>query len=173
LELAALAEQLNAEYYQVIDNLCRSTKKQASRLRELETQQSTSQYVGVCESLCADILLFLENRKENLLPYAQKLSERQATGHDCRSCTGVGCNLQHDVQLIDLKQSHSQVKSFLHRLQMSSLPLYSESIYPDAYRVLRNQMAIVENGLAELYFLEEAYLIPKVIEAQKGIHVIG
>jgi hypothetical protein len=37
--------------------------------------------------------------------------------------------------------------------------------------VLRNQMALLENSLTELYFVEEAYLIPKVTEAQKNINV--
>jgi hypothetical protein len=53
---------------------------------------------------------------------------------------------------------------------MASLPLYTETIYPDAYRVLRNQMALIENSLTELFFLEENYLIPKVAEAQKIIN---
>jgi hypothetical protein len=107
---------------------------------------------------------------EGLLPYVQKLNERKESGHDCRNCTG-GCQLQHDIQLLDLKQSHNQLKGFLHRLQMAALPLYSESIYPDAYRILRNQMAIIENNLAELFFIEEAYLIPQVVVAQNSIHV--
>lgn len=74
------------------------------------------------------------------------------------------------MQLMELMASHNNIKGILYRLQMVSLPLYSETIYPDAYRILRNQMALIENGLTELFFLEEHYLIPKIVEAQKIIN---
>ena len=74
------------------------------------------------------------------------------------------------MHLIELKESHSRIKDILYRLQMVALPLYAETLYPDVYRVLRNQMALLENSLTELFFIEDAYLIPKVIDAQKKIH---
>jgi hypothetical protein len=62
------------------------------------------------------------------------------------------------------------MRSILNRLQVVALPLYSDTAFPDAYRVLRNQMALIENGLTELFFLEENYLLPKVVDAQKRIN---
>ena len=78
--------------------------------------------------------------------------------------------MQHDMQLNDLKQSHMQLKDIIYRVQMVALPLYSETIYPDVYRLLRNHMALIENSLTELYSVEETRLIPKVTEAQKNIN---
>ena len=79
--------------------------------------------------------------------------------------------MQHELQLNDLKQSQSQLKDILNRIQMVALPLYSETIYPDVYRLLRNHMALIENTLNELYSVEETRLIPRIIEAQKTINV--
>ncbi len=74
------------------------------------------------------------------------------------------------MQLFELKSSHLEIRSLLSRLQMVSLPLYAETIYPDSYRILRNQMALIENHISELLFLEENYLIPKIADAQKRIN---
>lgn len=53
---------------------------------------------------------------------------------------------------------------------MVALPLYSETMYPDVYRLLRNHMALIENTLTELFSIEETRLIPKIIESQKKIN---
>jgi hypothetical protein len=168
-ELLPLAESLNADYYSVIEILCNTAKKHASRLKNMEPQQTTSQYTLFCIQLLEEIQAFLGPRRQDLLSYMEKLSEKKSTGHDCRTCKN-GCALQHDLKLAELKDTHTHLKDILYRLHMVSLPLYSETIYPDAYRVLRNQMALIENSLTELYFLEEAYLIPRIAEAQKNIY---
>ncbi len=105
------------------------------------------------------------------MPYVRSLFEKAEEGHDCRNCTGSGsCTMQHDMQVAELKLAHIQLKDILNRLQIVALPLYSDTIYPDVYWVLRNNMALLENCLGVLFVLEETYLIPKVAEAQKNIH---
>jgi hypothetical protein len=168
-DLVTLIHNLEQHYYNVIESLCITAQKQAMRLQELETHQSTSQYVSLCKRLIEDIQKYIVSRKSNVIPYIIKLTEKQKDNHDCANCEG-GCKLQHDVNLAELKDSHKRIKDTLNRLQMAALPLYSETIYPDVYRVLRNQMALLENSLTELFFIEDAYLIPKVIEAQNIIH---
>lgn len=169
--LQQLLEQLENGQYCTIEKLCDAAKKQSAKLNALELQQTTSQYTALCTKLIDEILGHLKFRREVLTPYIQKLSEKNANGHDCSKCTG-SCKLQHDMQLLELKESHLQVKNTLSRLQMAVLPLYSETIFPDAYRVLRNQMALLENCLTELFFLEENYLLPKIAEAQNNINAI-
>jgi hypothetical protein len=169
-ELQPLVEHIQKDYYDVLDGLCDAARKQAMKLRNLETQQATFQYINLCAKLCDDIQKYIQIRKDIFIPYVMKLAEKKDGGHDCRSCQG-GCAMQHDIHLTELRETHSNIKGILHRLQMAALPLYSQTIYPDAYRVLRNQMALLENSLTELYFVEEAYLIPKVTEAQKNINV--
>jgi hypothetical protein len=79
----------------------------------------------------------------------------------------------HEVKLTEFKESHKLVKDILNRLQMMSLPLHSETIYPDVYKLLRNQMTLLENTLTDLLYLEETYLIPKIAEAQKNINALS
>ncbi len=170
-ELQPFVARLNKDYYDVINGLCEIAKKQANKLRELEVHQSASQYVILCCRLIEEIEQHIKARKESFIPYAMKLAEKESDDHDCANCKGGGaCNLQHEMHLVELKESHNRIKDILYRLQMVALPLYSETLYPDVYRVLRNQMALLENALTELFFIEDAYLIPKVIETQKKIH---
>ncbi len=171
-ELKLLTERLNKSYYNAIIDLCKAAQKYALRLKELEVQQATSQYISLCSSLIEEIQSYINNKIEVLIPYVQSLYEKKEEGHDCKNCTGSGgCSMQHELQLNDLKQSQSQLKDILNRIQMVALPLYSETIYPDVYRLLRNHMALIENTLNELYSVEETRLIPRIIEAQKTINV--
>lgn len=172
-ELQPFVKKLEDTHYNVIDSLCDATRKQARKLQELEVHQPTSQYITLCNRLIDEIQQYIKIKKESFIPYVAKLGERDSDGHDCSKCTGNSCNLQHNVQLAELKESHVLIKDILYRLQMVSLPLYSETIYPDVYRILRNQMALLENNLTELFSLEETYLIPKVIEVQKNINAHG
>jgi hypothetical protein len=117
-----------------------------------------------------ETLDYIKARKEKYIPYIAELFQKAETKHDCANCSG-NCKVGHSMQLVELRSSNGSIKDILYRLQIVALPLYSETIYPDAYRVLRNQMALLENNISELFFLEETYLIPKVIEAQKMINV--
>jgi hypothetical protein len=169
LELKPFVEKLDNEFYHTIEKLCAVAKKQAIRLSELEVRQATSQYISLCTKLIEEIESYINYRKQELIPYVQELSGKEENGHDCTSCTG-NCKMPHSFALSQLKESHTHIKDTLQRLQMAVLPLYSETIYPDAYRVLRNHMALIENNLTELFFFEESFLIPKITEAQKNIH---
>ena len=167
--LTDFMEKLSEECYSALEKLCESANTQAVKLDGLESQQATSQYTTLCSKLIAEIRQCLKTRQDIYIPYVHELAEKAEKEHNCSNCSGT-CKVNHDMQLLELKASHNNIKSILYRLQMVSLPLYSETIYPDAYRILRNQMALIENNLTELFFLEEHYLIPKVVEAQKIIN---
>ena len=169
--LLAFVEKLDKSDYYAINALCNVTKKHAQRLQELEASDTASSYTTICIGLAEEVQHYITNKQEHFMPYVRSLFEKTADGHDCRNCTGSGsCNMQHDMQLAELKQGHIQLKNILNRLQMASLPLYSDTIYPDVYRILRNNMALLESSLGQLFLLEETSLIPKVAEAQKEIH---
>jgi len=170
--LQPLVERLEKSHYNVIVGLCEAARKQANKLHELEIRMAASQYVNLCSRLADEIELYIRDRKTELIPYTYTLFEKSQAGHDCTNCgSGGSCTLQHDIKLKELKDSHIQLNDIIHRLQMVALPLYSETIYPEAYIVLRNQMALLENNLAELYLKETTLLIPKIAEAQKKINV--
>lgn len=167
--LEELVARIAVDYYDSIEAMCDTARKQALKLKELEMQQSTSHYVNLCVRLTDDVSRYIKSRRESFVPYVLALHHKTVDGHDCTSCSG-GCDMQHELKLAELKTSHAQTKDVISRLQMVSLPLYSETMYPDAYRVLRNQMALIENSITELFFIEEACLVPKVKEAQNNIN---
>ncbi len=169
VELKNFIETISRDYYALIAKLCDAATSQIYKLENLELQQSTSQYTSICSTLISEILHHLKDWEEKYTPYLNSLSEKSSANHDCASCTG-SCKLNHDMQLLEIKSAHAAIKSILGRLQLVSLPLYSETIYPDSYRILRNQMALIENNLTELYFIEDRYLIPKIEKAQKSIN---
>ena len=168
-DLQPFVESVLDVHYNTIKELCISAKRQTTKLKVLETHGVTSQYILLCESIIAETQQYIGMRKERYIPYILKLSEKAAASHDCSNCTG-NCKLNHDVHLLEIQASNDLMKKMLGKLQMATLPLYSDTIYPEEYRVLRNQMALIETNLTELFFLENNYLIPKITEAQKSIN---
>ena len=169
--LKSFAEKLQEVYYNELGVFCNDAKKQVLKLDELEKHVTPSHYVIQCTSLVKEIQNYINQRTEHLIPYLLELHDKGAGDHDCSKCSGTGgCSVKHELQLVELAQSHRDFKFILRRLQMVALPLYAETLFPDDYRILRNQMALLENGLTELFMFEDAFLIPKIKEAQKNIN---
>ena len=167
--LKPFTEKLCNEYYNSIEILSNNAKRQAERVTTLESETTASEYAQLCCAIIDDLKKHLNERKEKFIPYIHQLTEKAAANHDCTACTG-SCKLRHDLQVMELKESNEAAKKVLHRLQLATLPLYSQTRVPDEYRILRNRMAIIEMNMTELFFLERSYLIPKVIDAQKTIN---
>ena len=167
--LLPFVEKLLEDYYNTIEEQCLQAKKQAEKVNALEADSPASQYTMLCENIISETLQYISSRKEKYIPYIFELSEKVNTQHNCAGCSG-SCKLNHEIQLLELKASNDMMKSMVNRLQLASLPLYTETIYPDEYRLLRNHMALIETNLTELFFLENNYLIPKIAEAQKDIN---
>jgi hypothetical protein len=168
--LMPFVEKLMDDYYDNIERLCDTAQKQADKVAKLEMNRSGSQYTTLCHDIIQEAGQHIQNRKDKYIPYIHQLSDKVVTQHDCSFCSG-GCKMNHISQPLELKASNETMRKMVNRLQMVSLPLYAETIYPDEYRILRNQMALLENNLTELFFLENTYLIPKILEAQKNINV--
>jgi len=167
--LQLFVETLINEHYNTTEKLCASAKKQTEKISSLEIGESMSQYTLACNSIITETEQYIRARKEKYIPYMLTLSQKADTQHDCSTCTG-SCKLNHDMQLLELRASNELMQKTLKKLQIASLPLYSETIYADEYRLLRSQMAMIETSLSELFFLENNYLIPKIQEAQKNIN---
>ncbi len=168
--LQPLLDRLEKSHYNVVSSLCLAALKYADKLQELEARNTTSQYVVLCHKLIEEIQVYINIKREHLVPYVRSIYEKEEEGHDCKNCSGSSCSAQHEMQLNELRQSHKQLKDIINRVQMVALPLYSETMYPDVYRLLRNHMALLENSLTELSLVEETRLIPRIIEAQKKIN---
>lgn len=169
IALKPFTEKLQQVHYNSIETLCQNSRKQCNKIKNAEKSDAPLQYVSLCESVISEIEQHITNRKLIYIPYAQQLSEKVTDNHDCSSCSG-GCKINHSMHIADLNASNEEMTKVLARLQMATLPLYSETLYPDEYRVLRSNMTLLETGLTELFFLESSYLIPKIADAQKNIN---
>jgi hypothetical protein len=169
-ELDSLIDKLNTEYYSVLDNYCKNASGIVYELEQYEPHASMLLYMSLGTKFLEHVTDFVNSRIGILVPYIQELHEKKLGGHDCSECK-TGCSVNHAMQLMGLKESQIRIKETLYRLQSVAMPLYSDTDYPDAYKSLRDQMTMIDTALTELFYLEEAHLIPKVKEAQKQIHV--
>jgi hypothetical protein len=172
LSLEELTEKLAAEYYESIERLCADVYEQVEKIKALDPARMNYAYLKQCYTVIDGIKQSLTERRERIIPYLMSLTEKVATGHNCGNCSN-GCKVSHDMHLMDVSAAAKKLKNIQADLQLLSLPLYVDTHFPDQYRVLRNMLALVESDCIELFFMEENYLIPKVIEAQKAINVSG
>ena len=167
--LQTLAKKLDKDYYSMLEALCLNVSGLSTQLLQDEKHASTSLYISLSTKLIEQVNDLIKLRKEVVIPYIDDLSVKKDEGHDCSNCVG-GCHIEHTAQIQNLKGSHKKIKEILFRLQSVALPLYTEADYPAMYKVLRNEMLQIDTALTELFYLEEAHLIPRVLEAQKAIH---
>ena len=167
--LDELVNRLNNDYYDALKVQCVNIAGLSRGLQQDGAHPSTSLYVSLATKLMEQIEKLIVLRQDVILPYIKDLSVKKGEGHDCRNCSG-GCHVEHNGYLFSLKDSHKRIKEILFRLQSVALPLYSDMDYPSSYKTLRNEMMIMDTVLTELFYLEEANLIPRVLEAQKAIH---
>jgi len=172
LPLSDFTEKLRTEYYESIGRLCMDVCERVEKIKVLDAASQNLGYLQQCCSVMSEIGAALNERKDKFVPYLSTLNEKVVTEHNCATCSG-GCKLNHSMQLFDITNATKKLKDIQAELQLLPLPLYAETRFPDHYRVIHNLLALIESDLVELFFLEENYLIPKVIEAQKTINVFG
>ena len=169
ITLKPFVEKLEAEYYRSIEMSCIASKAQCEKIKKIEISDSPIQYVALCETVISEIEKHIKDRKEVYIPYVNKLSRKVEDKHDCSNCSG-SCKINHNMHILDLNATNEEMTKVLSILQMAVLPLYSDTLFPDEYRLLRSNMTMLETNLTELFFLENGYLIPKIAEAQNNIN---
>ena len=171
--LLSLINRIEKEYYEVIEKLCNGAIDNTEKIKKLEINLDlASDYLKVCSKLTREISHYITTRRTYFIPYIQELQEKERENHNCSTCSGK-CSAQHELKLVELKNSHQGIKETLKELRKMVLPVHSDKLYPIAYRVLSSQMVLLENSLNELFFLEETYLIPRVMLAQKKMNAHG
>ncbi len=170
--LEPLTQKLVDDCYNSIETLCNNAMSQAEKVSRLETDNEASEYAQQCHEVIAEIILYIKNRKSVFVPYIHELTEKVASSHDCGNCSG-SCKLNHDAHVTGLMISNELMKKALNKLRLTTLPLYSQTMFPDEYRILRNRMALLEMHMTELFFLEHNFLAPKIVEAQRSINAGG
>lgn len=166
-DLPSLITRLDKDYYSVLEALCLNASALTNEV--VENYPSTSLYISLASKLIAQIDEMVAIRKETIFPYVADLSIKVAENHDCRNCSG-SCHVGHSANLLSLKDSHKKIKEILFRLHSVALPLYTNTDYPATYKVLRNEVTVIDTLLTELFYIEEANLIPQVLQAQKTIN---
>lgn len=167
--LKPFTEIVQVEYYDAIDGLCAKTRAQAEKIRKLEKQGEHLQYIMQCENIISEIEKYIKTRKSIYVPYVHELSEKVSDNHNCSTCSGK-CSVSHDMHVVELNATNEEMKRVLSKLQVSTFPLYSETFFPEEYRLLRSSMTLLETAITELVFVENNFLIPKIVEAQKQIN---
>ncbi len=168
-DLGKLVQDLEKDYYDTILHQCKNAARLLSELQQSEVSPATTLYLSLATKLLDQVQDFLTMRTAVLLPYVAELFTKDVEGHDCNNCSG-NCGMKHAAQLMGLKESHQRIKEILYRLQMVAMPLYTATEYPNAYKMLRNEMMLIDTALTELFYVEEAMLVPKILEAQNHIH---
>lgn len=169
--LPEIVEKLDKDYYKIVEKYCGHIESIASLVRNEEREHaSIALYISLCLKLTEKIRNHVQMRKLVTIPYVHELQEKVSTSHDCSTCEN-GCQIGHSMKVSGIKESNQHIKEIFYRLQMIAAPLYTEDTYSEVYKDLRNEIMSIDTKLTELFYLEEAVLLPKVIEAQRKIHV--
>lgn len=170
LSLQELSETLHLNYYDILSAMVTQAKVRLQELKMADMHQTTRQYTDICEKVLACIYQYLHECTQDLLPYLKELHEKDISGHNCSTCQG-GCDIRHQSHLMHLEQSHMQLHKLLYELQSAALPLYSHHPFPSIYRNLRDEMLLIDTILRELFHIEEANMMPKILQSQKKINI--
>lgn len=170
LSLSDLANELHVDYYQVLRGLVQVARQKLTQLTHLDIHHTTRAYTNVCARALNKVELYISIYEQELLPYAVELHGKDVDGHDCGVCSGK-CSIGHQTHLAHLREIHIQLRKQLDELYLVALPLHSCHIYPGIYKSLREEMMLIEIIVRELLYLQEANLVPLLMESQKKINV--
>lgn len=170
--LKELTDKLCKEYYTVLEAMCKGVAVIINNIEQEASNADTALYISMCKKLLDQVMDLVNLRVGVLLPYVQELQTKQTENHNCAACTG-SCGFNHSSQLVGIKESHQKLKELLYRLQMVALPLYTDKLYPDEYKVLRNEVTLIDTTLTELFYIEESALVPMIMKAQNDINAFS
>lgn len=159
--------QLN--YYDVISVACAKVKERLKELRIGDKHHLLHAFYQLSESALEKVYGYIHDFEMKVVPYAKELNEKSINGHNCAQCSGK-CDMGHHALLMQLHHGHQHLQNSLHDLKMGALPLYSNLEYPAMYKALRDDLHFIHAKIHDLIYLEEAVLIPKLLESQKKIN---
>ncbi len=166
--LEDIIAHLQVHYYEAL------TALQAQAMAYLRLLQSAGthpfhSFSIACEDTLGKVGLTIDFFSRRVLPYTKELDEKAQSGHDCTHCSG-GCDMGHKALLMELHQGHGELRRAMYELYTTALPLYSNLEYPEVYKSLRKELHVMDTALHHLIYLEESWLMPKLLESQKKIH---
>jgi len=168
--LKDLIDLLKKDYYEIITVSCNHIHNLANNM-EQATETTANNYISMCARLAEDIRNDIHMSEVIIPPYVYELHEKTSSSHDCATCSGK-CHLNHSLQMKGIQAAHEKVREQLQRIGQMAQQEEDQSETPPV-KLLRNEINCLDTILAELLFLEEAILIPKIQEAQTAINAAG
>lgn len=166
-EARALSARLRNDYYNLIDCLCNCI---GTLTEEPVTEEQNELFYSLSKHLVGEIKQEMNYRELLLIPYINELRDKQLKGHNCLHCAG-GCQVDHSIHLHQIKAGHQKVKEILYRIHQitNPAPQGTRHLHPKT-RILANEIAQLDTTLTELFYIEDAILIPKIMELQSQIN---
>jgi hypothetical protein len=171
-DLKGLAERLKTDYYDQIAEACRDIDQSAGIVKKTADRSGEQMlYVSLCSKLTEELREGIHIYQVEIVPYILDLCEKRENKHDCSLCNG-GCKSGHSIKLATIKATHQKIKEIIYRINQLD---QSEGLHSckdeDNCTALRNKVLLLDSTITELFYLEEAILIPKIQEAQSNINV--
>ena len=168
--LQSLMAYLEKEYYAPIGQMCGRIVACTTEIHQPDVHPSAPLiYASQSKKLAEQVGRYIRLRRRSLLPYLNELAEKEDNGHDCRNCA-TSCTIRHSTQLADIQDAHRQIRETMDQLRSITPPAPDELRHQYGEAMLRKEIAVLDEQLSELLYLEETALIPKITEAQKSIH---
>jgi hypothetical protein len=161
--------QLELHYAQLGELSAAADTQLLALQRGEESEQPVSAYMDWSRKLTGALGLFLRQRRLALIPYVKELMEREDAGHDCRTCSG-GCTIRHSGQIPGIREAHERLKEILFHLHAAPVPTATSDAAGEDLGQLRRTMSRIDVALTEVFFIEEAQLIPAIARLQKLIY---
>jgi hypothetical protein len=166
-----LVDLFYKDYYTIMEERSKNLSDNIDSLANSGLGDEVLRYLGRCGILAGEIKNHLEYRMDTLLPYMRDLGRKNAEGHNCATCSG-GCHVGHSAKIAELSLSHESIKNTLEGLRGLE-PVATEDITGTEIGSIQDEIQFMENTLAELYYLEQEVLVPKLREAQRRINANG
>jgi len=171
--LVDLMQQFQINHYLPIRETCIGICAEAQELSNQPAPTSVHLYASLCIKLTEEIREELDRNNATLVPYLRQLHEKELTGHNCLSCAG-GCKIKHVQQVQIIREAQQKIKEIIYRLGQLSHPINEQ--HPEnraPHEKLQRDIQQLDNQITEIFYLEEAILIPKILDAQININAVN
>lgn len=160
--LATLAKLLLKNYHEPIVAICDSFSNTIPTIAD-------KGYINAYLAFKRQLTHYINFREESLILYTKELEEKHLSGHDCRTCNHK-CDAQHSLMIKDLQLLANSIKQKLLAVHIAAAKMPAAIRNDDVYLKHRYYTLLLDKTLAELFFLEDTILIPKMVNAQKSIY---
>ncbi len=163
-----IMEKIQKDKYGAVSILCKEIRRHITGLKAGGLSGSESDFVTTSEVAMAVIEDHVQQLTVLFFPYMQDLAQKEASRHDCNTCSGT-CALQHSKQLTDLQVQVQRLKEQVMGPVHVALQVY-DTIDHDQLKELYAKMTSLYSMASCLLYEEEECLLPGIAQAQKKIY---